>query len=281
MRNKINTPASLLSVFDSSDVVMDPYPHIIARNVLTEDFLSQLLQAFPNTERVTKNNQYGSNQRFDYTIEDLRKDSQIASVLREFVEAQADQNFYDDFFRVFGPAIKKYYPQILEKNLNNEIKLGTRHIDSHKNVDLLADAHISINTPVIDKPTSVRNSHVDDPKKLYGALFYMRGPGDTSVGGNLQISKLRNLEAKFFGQTIDDKDVLVVNEIPYKANTFVFFLNTIHSIHGVTPRSKTTHQRQFINLVAEFKEPLFDIQSRQENIWIRRARVLMSKIKFK
>lgn len=279
MRTQIQKPESLLKYITEADVIMHPYPHIVVKDVVSKELMDKLMGTFPHIDKVTHGEDKMSNKRFDFTIKDLRNDKEVSPIWREFIEAQAGEAFWDDFIRIFGKSIEQYYPNLIKKygKLKN-IKLGTRYIDSHDKVDLLADAHISINSPVVTKPTSVRASHVDDPKKLYGALFYMRLPEDDSTGGNLQVSKYKNKNAKFFGQGIDDKDVEVVNEVQYANNTFVLFLNTIDSIHGVTPRSVTKYQRQFVNLVAEFKDPLFDISSRQENIWLRRVKTLKNKI---
>lgn len=270
---------SLLSGLSSADVIMDPYPHVILKNVISKEMMDELLKTFPPIEVITKTKEYGSNKRYDYTINDIRKDQNISPIWKDFIEAQADKHFLDDFIRIFTPAIQKYYPGLITKYGSlDKMVIGTRYVDSHDKVDLLADAHISINTPVTEKPTSVRSAHVDDPKKLYGGLFYMRLPQDDSSGGNLEISRLKNKKAKFFGQGISSNDVEVVNTVSYENNTFVLFLNTIDSVHGVTPRSVTKYPRLFVNLVAELKDPLFDIQSRQENIWIKRIKTLRNKI---
>ena len=39
--------------------------------------------------------------------------------------------------------------------------------------------------------------------------------------------------------------------IRYKENTFVMFLNSNKSVHGVTPRQEPGHDRLSINIIAE------------------------------
>ena len=43
----------------------------------------------------------------------------------------------------------------------------------------------------------------------------------------------------------------LVKTIKYKANTFVMFLNTDKSVHGVTPRTNAKMDRLSINIIAE------------------------------
>jgi hypothetical protein len=44
----------------------------------------------------------------------------------------------------------------------------------------------------------------------------------------------------------------------------VLFLNSIDALHGVSVRSTTNVPRYFLNLVAEVREPLFDLKGYQE-----------------
>ena len=51
-------------------------------------------------------------------------------------------------------------------------------------------------------------------------------------------------------------------KITYKENTFVMFLNTNKSVHGVTPRENALHDRLSINIIAEAEKklgPLFKL----------------------
>ena len=54
-----------------------------------------------------------------------------------------------------------------------------------------------------------------------------------------------------FNYEIKDKYVEVVKEVRYEANTYVLFLNSRHSVHGVAPREITPLTRRFINMVGE------------------------------
>jgi hypothetical protein len=258
---------NLLSYVNKDSLRTSPYPYVLVKNLLPQNLVDDLIREFPPIETITKGETPGSNKRFDYLAKDVRADDSISRTWREFIDANVSSDFYSDFLRLFGDEINRHFPSLKEQfgSLAN-IKQGVRFIDSHQNKDLLFDAHISINTPVTGLPNSVRTAHVDDPKKLFGGLFYLRHPDDNeSKGGELVIYKYKSGEKRFWGQQIDEKYVEEVERVPYEANTLVLFLNTIDSVHGVTPRMPTSVPRTFVNLVAEFEKPLFDIVSLQEN----------------
>ncbi len=271
---------NLLASIPNSAVIREPFPHIIIEDALPQDLLDELVASFPDEETVTKGAERGSNKRFDYTIKDMRTDPTINPLWKQFLELNASREFFEDLVRLFGDEIDKRFPHFKAQygNILN-MKNGTRYLDEGS-ADILFDAHISINTPVVEKPSSVRAAHVDDPKKLFGGLLYLRPPQDTtSQGGELLIYRYKDKTKKqFFGQGIEEKYIEVVSKIPYKRNVFVLFLNTIDSLHGVTTREKTSYTRQFVNLVAELKSPLFDIQSLQEPTWKRRVRYWKGKL---
>ena len=52
-------------------------------------------------------------------------------------------------------------------------------------------------------------------------------------------------------------DIEVVGHIPYTKNTLVAFLNTVDSIHGVTPRNNPNTVRRYVNIDCHVQEKLF------------------------
>jgi hypothetical protein len=258
---------------------MEPFPHIVAHNVLPDDLYATLQAEFPPLETVVAQAPYVSNQRFDYTIKQMRAEHSVSEAWQAFCEANASQSFFDSIISIFGAQIHTLYPDFdTQYGKLASLRTGIRYIDDHDEKDILLDAHIAVNTPVTDKPSSVRVAHVDDPLKLYGGLLYFRPEGDTSEGGDLELYRYVRSDYKFYGQHVDSKYVEVVKTVPYQANSFVFFINSIASLHGVTVRERTEKTRQFFNVVGELPSPLFDIQSKQENIWQKRWRRYKAKI---
>jgi hypothetical protein len=143
-----------------------------------------------------------------------------------------------------------------------DVNTGTRKLDTFATKDVLLDAQIAGNTPVT-AATSVRTTHVDHGSKLFSGLFYMRSEGDNSVGGDLTISRFKpeySLEERlgcFSGAYVDDRHVETLKTIRYSRNCLVLMINSLDSLHGVTIRRPTPHDRLFVNLIAEIDAPLY------------------------
>ena len=58
----------------------------------------------------------------------------------------------------------------------------------------------------------------------------------------------------------NEEAVNLIEEIEYKENRLVMFLNTPNSIHGVSKRSKTNCYRKYVNIIGEFNFDLFNFR---------------------
>jgi hypothetical protein len=109
---------------------------------------------------------------------------------------------------------------------------------------------------------------VDRPNKLFTGLFYLRADEDDSTGGKLEIPKSRKNHSHplLHDYSISRRHCEVYRRVRYSANMAILFLNTAFSWHSVTKRRLTRHPRIFVNYVAQYKEPLYDIRQYQ-NRW--------------
>jgi hypothetical protein len=273
----MNQNYSLLQNVSASDFRTKPFPHVVVRNALPQDLYERLSQSFPPAETILKGKAPGSNKRFDYLVTDLDARGGVDPLWKDFLVYHASSDFFAEIVRVFGNEIRTRYP-VLEATLGPFVSwnTGIRKRDTHAGHPLVMDAHISINTPVIGKPTSVRKVHVDDPRKLYAGLFYMRRPEDDSIGGDLVLYRWARDDYRFDRQHTFEKYVVEIETLPYTPNTFILFLNSIDSLHGVTPRHETRHVRTFVNLVGELEHPLFDLESRQISWLSKKLRALLN-----
>ncbi len=264
--------SSLLSKAKEIDVVADPFPHLILRNALEENLYLKLVAEMPSLTLVSKgveNNEIdlsSSNKRFNYLAKESLNDNQITPLWKKFIALHTSSAFLGEFLNIFKRYILKIYPNLEEEYGSFEVlRSGTRKIDTFDKSDVLLDALISMNTPVVTRPTSVRRAHVDLPDKLFAGLFYMRDPQDTSTGGDLEIYKFKQSRPCGFNDCQIYADCVEhVKTIKYEQNVLVLFLNSIHSLHGVTVRSSTNYPRYFVNLVGEVNKPLFDLSKYQE-----------------
>lgn len=251
---------SVLTKFTKKDVITDPYPCIIAEDVLDPALYAQLIAEFPPLEIITKGKPYKSNERLNYSAHEVAPDNRISPVWRNFIEEHSSASFLHEFVNLFEDHIRAFYPNFEQEVAPlTKLRPGVRDKDDFTQADILLEAQIAVNTPVLE-PSSVRGPHLDLPDKIYAGLFYLRPPGDDSTGGELQIYRTkRGKKLRLWNTHTADDYVDVVRTVPYRSNVLVFFLNTEKSLHGVTVRSKTNHTRCFLNLVAEVKKPLFDL----------------------
>jgi hypothetical protein len=182
---------------------------------------------------------------------------------------------------VFGDHVVRLYPHAFPSvDALRASRLGVRDHGPADACDFFLDAQISGNTPV-QRASSVKSIHVDSEHKLFSGLLYLRAPDDDSVGGDLDVLRLRpdltdaQRRRRFDGMFIDDDLVEQVMRVPYRRNTLFMFVNGPDSLHGVTVRQPTQHPRLFLNLVGETRVKLFDVPQH----WQRRVAKLPRLIK--
>jgi hypothetical protein len=256
---------SLLSRIEPAHVVAEPFPHVIARDVLDEQVCDRLIAEFPASDVVAEGQPPGSNRRFSYSAGKALGDARLSPLWREFVGAHVAQAFLDGLLGLFGDHVVRLYPQL--RGTVRSARAGIRNADGFDRADVLLDAQVSINTPVIGRGTSVRTAHVDDPHKLFAGLFYLRHPGDDSRGGDLELYRLKGRRFAFHGGPYMEKTYVErVATVRYEKNVLVLLVNSLHSLHGVSVRDATPWTRCFLNLVAEVDTPLFDLAAHQESV---------------
>jgi hypothetical protein len=267
---------SLLARIQPGDVLAEPFPHVVVRDVLDPAWCDALVAEFPPNAVVAEEKPAGSNRRFSYPAGKALEDARLSPSWRDFIRTHVSQSFLDDLVRLFGEHVDTLYPGLL--NPRRPLRAGIRNNDSFDGVDVLLDAQVSTNTAVTGSPSSVRPVHVDDPHKLFAGLFYLRHPADDSQGGDLELYRLRGRAFGFHeGPYMATRYVERTAIVRYEKNVLVVFVNSLRSLHGVSVRQQTPWTRQFLNLVAEVDQPLFDLTAHQETLagtLIRRSRLL-------
>lgn len=255
---------SLVSSIKKSDVLLDPFPHVVITDPIEAELCSKLISEFPPLKTVTQGKPVDSNQQYLYSANKSLDDTSISPTWREFVKVHTSQAFLREVMFLFKEPILENYP-FLEKKIRKieELKSGIRKLDDFSSADVLLEAQIGINSPVTDSPSSVKRGHVDLPNKLFAGLYYLRDPQDTSTGGEFEIYRLKDKAHRFKGQFIDDKYIELVKTVKYERNVLVLFVNSVKSVHAVSVRSKTDSLRQYLNLVGEVSFPLFELECQE------------------
>lgn len=237
----------------------DPYPYFVIDDALPSDLYESLNHNFPKYEKIIESNRgiknYEENTAYRLSAIDALNDQSISEDWKNFINYHTSSNFTDELFDIFKDSILDIY-KVGKEKLPNSKNIGTRFSGNHY---FQTDCQFVINTPTSGE-TSVIGPHLDNPKEFYAALFYMRNDDDESTGGSLTTHKFIG-KPSFYGKSrVREENVNLVDEIEYKQNRLVVFLNSPLSIHGVTKRNKTTSYRKYMNIIGEFNHELFNFR---------------------
>jgi hypothetical protein len=258
---------SVLAKATPDFIVPEPFPHIVLPRAVEDGVCARLIEEFPPLDLIAKGQGAKSNRRFDHRAFEALDDPRISPLWRETLAAHVSQAFLDQALQLFAGTIRQTYPRF-EREFGElaGLRAGVRRVDTFESADVLLDAQISLNTPVTTAPTSVRAGHLDSHTKLFVGLLYLRHPDDDSTGGDLELYRYATKHPRFDGtprySAIEADQIELVQTVPFEANILVFFMNSFQALHGVTPRSRTDVPRLFMNLIAEVREPLFEVPVR-------------------
>ena len=262
---------SILSNVSSSDLALEPYPHLVVENAIDAEVFSELERTFPADDIVVDNRPL-KDTWYDYPACKVVNDARLTPLWREFFRYHTSTAFFHELVLVAGDAMRNINPD-LEARIGRtlaEAKVGMR--PGGRGDPLAPGADVSMECQFYvnytRQPRVVRGPHVDRPSELFAALFYFRQHEDMSEGGGLQICEAtsvilrepRSVRIAELPAEIDPKCARVVRPVPYKANTLVLFLNSERSLHSVAPRSATPLTRRHVNFCCDINSELFDIR---------------------
>jgi len=248
---------SVLAKASESEIVSDPFPHLVIKNALDEDLYEKLSAEYPGIGLITQGKEVCSNERYYYAAHLALQDEHISPLWRDFISYHVSSAFYGDIIALFGDHIRALYPtlEVRFKKRLQDLSTGIRFQD--EGTDIALECEFYVNTPVVES-SRVRGPHVDNPRKLYVALLYFRADDDDSTGGDLELFRSRGSKFNIHGKgEINDRLVEKIKTVKYEKNTLVFFTNSLFSFHGVSARSTTEHSRRVVTMVGEFDEALY------------------------
>ncbi|HLZ65501.1 MAG TPA: 2OG-Fe(II) oxygenase [Aliidongia sp.] len=245
---------SLLSRLSPADIRTEPFPHIVAEDVLEPDLCAVLGRTVPEFERFGWAGTPPSNQRYIMPAHRIAQDEAMPAIWRDFARHHSGPEFLAEIAALFAGH---WAPAMLDR-LGGSLLGHTGGLcwrDDPAAVRILQDARLEINTPVTKKPGSPRGAHLDTANRLYSGLYYLRDPDDDSVGGDLVLYRFRSAPPRHIDVfAFDDDQVEAVATIPYRANNLVLFPQGLHAIHGVSPRQLTPWTRKYVFITAEIGE---------------------------
>lgn len=247
----------ILQNFKKSYYQLYPFPHFEINNVYNEKLYEQLskdynlfIDYFKKKKEFKQNNIRMQISAKEFFESNIFKNS----IWFDFTKYHTSIEFFDKIIDIFYKDIIKIYPNAekLFKKLDNNKFLNIRDLNNLKDYNFVTDCQPGINTPCFEK-SSVRGPHVDNSAELIAGLFYLRDDLDKSTGGDLVIHNSGEKKIYFEGkaEVKNIQDLTDVKIIKYKKNHTVFFLNSINSIHSITPRQITNNTRRLTNIIIE------------------------------
>lgn len=248
---------SVLQNFKPENLRMDPFPYVVIEEVLPWDLYEKLEAEYPETF-ISKGETTGFGTA-RYLDHDFDKSAVVSQAWQEFSAYATSREFKDEVIRVFRPGLEQHYPpgQFCPEGLYTKyIRSDVAPRRAPKSGSIRMEMQFVMNA--IDN-IQIRTPHVDQSKELFACLFYFKKPEDTGTDGGLNV--YRNVAGKQWrritGREAVADDIEVVEHVPYKRNTMVMFLNTVNSLHGVTPRDNPNTIRRYVNIDAHVQEKLF------------------------
>ncbi len=252
---------SILKNAKKENINLEYFPYIIINDALDEELYKKLSEEYPTLDLMIKSQpkvrDRTNNKRIDINSLNIKNNNLVSDNWQKFINYHISNEFWLEILELFKDKILELHPNIEERIgcKLEELKTHMRYSKKTEKKEMEMECQISMNTQV-NKTCSVRGTHVDFPDKLYVGLFYMRSEEDNSIGGDLEIFKVKN-QKEFYNlknapkkyKSFSSNLVEKVNTIKYKKNCLVFFINCNHAVHAVSPRQPTKHIRRFVNFV--------------------------------
>jgi hypothetical protein len=236
--------------------------------VVAKPLYDELAAGFPTLDMIVSGRaEIGSNEAVRMTVKQVLADRRISPLWREFFEYHTSTEYWRDVTRLFAAHFRREFPGLEERvgRAYDDWRVVPRGFAGEAEIRL--DCQFVVNTPVT-KISTVKTPHVDLCDKIFSALFYMRDSADDSTGGDLDLYDWRR-DPRFVKHRTLDRDVELVKTVPYKANSYVCFVNSAEAVHGVSPRSLTQVPRRYINFIAELPVKAFEPKqlNRLQRMW--------------
>lgn len=249
---------SVLSKAKTGDVRADPFPHLVIQDALDPTYYGKLVSAFPDLEQVNADKRKLKNNDATFLgAVDVEVSPGISDDWKDFFRFHTSMDFFTQTMGIIGKSVAALHPSVAPIVSD----LGQRKLalaDSGEKGDFYIQCQFGMNSSV-QRESSVRTAHIDNPRKIYNALLYCRDSRDDAEGGDLVLYRFRDKPGFHGRRTAMPNRIEEVARIPYAANTLVLFANSINSVHGVTPRKPTPHVRRYINFQVELENPIFEI----------------------
>ena len=233
MEHEWPTMESVLRNVKKEDVQLEPFPHLDIRNALPEPLHRALLEELPSDhflENTININSGEFHSSFVMTADDMSRYGLKAPRIKQFMEVHSSDAFMNEALKLFEDHLESRFPRFRR--------------------DLLSPSDTSMfvnprKTRVSDvaggESTFVRGPHTDAATDIGVFLYYLKPCDSTVTGGDLELFDYKST-FRGFRRDIwwDERELPLgtikhVKSVPYESNRFIFVLDGINAIHGVSP----------------------------------------------
>lgn len=245
---------SVFSRLSADNLRTDPFPHLVADDVLPVDLYRELSDGFPPFSVIAWDGSPPNNKRYPLSAHLALGNDRIPAVWRDFLQLHSSPAILAEVDALLGPHWDPAMLRCLDGHVRGH-EYGLYGRDRAEPGCVLQDARLEINTPVSMTPGTPRGPHLDTQNRLFTGLFYMRDPADRSEGGDLLLYRWRAaIPPRIDVFAFPDDLVEAVATIPYRANRLVLFPQSLAALHGVSPRAVTPATRRYVFITAEIGE---------------------------
>jgi hypothetical protein len=252
----LRTPR-LLSDVDPTEIVTTPYPHYTRADVVPAPLYEELAAGFPSLATIASDRtDLRSNAAVRMTAKQVLGDRRISPLWREFFDYHTSAEYWRDVTRLFTPHFRCALPALEDEvgRPYEDWRVMPRGYAGEAEVRL--DCQFVMNTPVPQR-RHASTVHVNLCDKIFSAQFHMRDPDDQSEGGDFDLYQWRR-EPRFVKLHALNRDVALAKTVPYRANSYVCFVNSAKAVHGLSPRAATEMPQRYINFIAELPMKTFE-----------------------
>src|SRR5215471_2320448 len=96
----------------ASQIVDDPFPHVVVHEALEPDYYRRLADEFPAAEIILDGREPVSNRNFRYTANAVLDDARIGPLWREFMTYHTSRAFFLRVLELFDARIRELHPDL-------------------------------------------------------------------------------------------------------------------------------------------------------------------------
>lgn len=204
-----------------SKVLLQPFPHIVIKNLFPIKKLRKLNEALPNYEDVESTNVFF--QSSSETKKIILPESKIfKNLLKKKIFKETN-----NLFKKIKPIIIKKFKKEIEKNVN--VKFIDTKIKFNMNFGLMKKGYL-------------KSPHIDRRDHLISSIFYPKS--EQHKGGNLQLWKIKK-KKQIFDVFPSKNNISIVKNFKISQNFCLIFLNVPWAYHSVSKYKGNSDRKYF------------------------------------